>query len=211
MQVPQHDDVYSFESPLDATKIPMSSKAAADALRLLIPKNALSDALEKHFVCRTGSLKNGAEWYTCITSSFSHRDLQHLCWNMAAMFVQGSLLLNTCPVFEAEDLNILLVCSLVGSSAISLAYHERIKAPIDSFGASGVVEGLQGATAVLIFATADTGAARLLGVALLVRVGIAILDNFIGLWEHRGIDCSAHIGGVLSGVMYAVLWLGIRT
>jgi membrane associated rhomboid family serine protease len=137
-----------------------------------------------------GPLVGEGEWYRIVTSAFLHEGLWHIGGNMILLFFLGRILepgVGT-PRFVA----IYAVSLLAGSFGALLLSPDAL-----SYGASGAVFGVLGATFVV---------ARGRGVdALASSVGILILLNLAISFGVPGISIGAHLGGLVAGVLCALL------
>jgi membrane associated rhomboid family serine protease len=137
-----------------------------------------------------GPLVSEGEWYRIVTSAFLHEGLWHIAGNMILLFFLGRILepgVGT-PRFVA----IYVVSLLAGSFGALLLSPDAL-----SYGASGAVFGVLGATFVV---------ARGRGVdALASSVGVLILFNLAFSFGVPGISIGAHLGGLVAGVLCALL------
>lgn len=137
-----------------------------------------------------GPLVNEGEWYRLVTSAFLHEGLWHIAGNMFLLFFLGRILepgVGT-PRFVA----LYAVSLLAGSFGALLLSPDSL-----SYGASGAVFGVLGATFVI---------ARGRGVdALASSVGILIVLNLAISFGVPGISIGAHLGGLVAGVLCALL------
>jgi membrane associated rhomboid family serine protease len=129
------------------------------------------------------------EWYRLVTSGFLHANVIHIGFNMLLLFLLGRLLepaLGT-PRFLA----IYFTALLAGSFGVFI-----IEPNTFSYGASGAVFGLAGATFVI---------ARGRGFdALAGEVGFLIVFNLIYSFAAPRVSIGAHIGGLIAGVICAL-------
>jgi len=137
-----------------------------------------------------GPLVGEGEWYRIVTSAFLHEGLWHIGGNMVLLFFLGRILepgVGT-PRFVA----IYAVSLLAGSFGALLFSPDAL-----SYGASGAVFGVLGATFVV---------ARGRGVdALASSIGFLILLNLAFSLGVPGISIGAHLGGLAAGVVCALL------
>lgn len=140
-------------------------------------------------------LTKGGEYYRLFTCMFLHIGVIHLLCNMYSLYIIGK---------EAESLFgkfkyiIIYVISGICGSILSLAFnHNTISA-----GASGAIFGIIGA--LLYFGNYYR---TYLGSSFKSLVSIAIINIAIG-FIYPGIDNSAHIGGLVGGILVAMM-LGI--
>lgn len=131
------------------------------------------------------------EWYRIFTVALVHGGFTHLAFNMWALFVLGTPIERA---FGKARFLIIFFISLVVGSAASLA----LAAPYQvSVGASGAIFGLFGAFAVV---------GKRIGAdvrSILVLIGINFALDFI----LPNIDWHAHLGGLIGGVLTALVIL----
>lgn len=139
-----------------------------------------------------GPLVSEGEWYRLVTSAFLHEGLWHIAGNMLLLFFLGRILE---PGIGTPRFVALYAASLLAGSFGALLFSPDSL----SFGASGAVFGVLGATFVI---------ARGRGVdALASSVGILILLNLAISFGVPGISIGAHLGGLVAGVLCALLIL----
>jgi membrane associated rhomboid family serine protease len=129
-----------------------------------------------------------------LTSAFLHGSLLHLASNMLALYIVGAPLERV--LGTRRYLTIYLSAALGGSLLAMLL------SPPDTLGvgASGAVFGLFGALVVL----RNRVGADARGVAMLIGLNLVIS------FAVPGISWQAHIGGLLTGVVVALLVAGRR-
>ena len=134
------------------------------------------------------------EYERLITSAFLHGSLLHLASNMLALYIVGAPLERV--LGTARYLAIYLASAL-GGSLLAL-----LLSPPDTLGvgASGAVFGLFGALVVLRnrVGAGARGVATLIGLNLVISFAVP------------GISWQAHIGGLVTGVVAALLLGGWR-
>jgi len=135
-------------------------------------------------------VSEGGEWYRLITSGFLHASLFHIGFNMLLLFFLGRLLE---PALGTPRFLALYFASLLaGSFGVLLIDPNAL-----TYGASGAVFGLAGATAVI---------ARGRGMdALATEVGFLIVFNLVYSFVVPHISIGAHVGGLVGGVICAVV------
>lgn len=137
-----------------------------------------------------GPLVSEGEWYRLVTSAFLHQGIWHIAGNMLLLFFLGRIL--EPGIGTPRFVMLYAVSLLAGSFGALLLSPESL-----SFGASGAVFGVLGATFVI---------ARGRGVdALASSVGILIVLNLAISFGVPGISIGAHIGGLVAGVLCALL------
>ncbi|NBP84929.1 MAG: rhomboid family intramembrane serine protease [Mycobacteriaceae bacterium] len=131
------------------------------------------------------------DYYRLVTSAFMHYGLVHIAFNMWALYVLG-------PPLE-QHLGRMRFAGLYGLSALGGSVVVYLFSPLNAAtaGASGAIFGLFGATFV--------AAKRLnLDVRWLVTL-IAI--NLVLTFTVPGISWQGHLGGLLTGMLVALIYL----
>ena len=138
----------------------------------------------------------GHEYYRLITSLFLHFGIQHLLNNMVMLGALGYQLEN-----EIGRIKFLLIyfISGVGGNLCSLYWNVSHGEQVISAGASGAIFGLMGA--LLYIVAVNRGRLGLSGRGMLIMV---VLSLYFGLTS-SGVDNSAHIGGLIGGILITVL------
>ena len=139
----------------------------------------------------------GHEYYRLITSLFLHFGIQHLLNNMVMLGALGYHLEN-----EIGKIKFLLVyfISGIGGNLCSLYWNVSHGEQVISAGASGAIFGLMGAL-LYIVAVNRGRLGRLSGRGMLIMVALSL---YFGLTS-SGVDNSAHIGGLICGILITVL------
>jgi membrane associated rhomboid family serine protease len=130
------------------------------------------------------------EWYRLLTSGFLHASLFHIGFNMVALYFLGRLLE---PGIGTLRFVVLYFASLfAGSLGAILLSPDTL-----TYGASGAVFGIFGATFVI---------ARHRGIdGLAASVGFIILLNLAITFGNPEISIGGHLGGLVGGVLCALL------
>jgi membrane associated rhomboid family serine protease len=130
------------------------------------------------------------DWWRLITNGFVHVSLLHIGFNMLLLYFLGRLLepaLGT-PRFVA----VYFASLLAGSLGVMLLDPNTVSA-----GASGAIFGLAGATFVI---------ARGRGMdAIAGEIGFLIVFNLIFTFAASNISVGAHLGGLVGGVVCALV------
>lgn len=135
--------------------------------------------------------KNG-DYYRLLTSMFLHIGIMHLLCNMYSLYIIGKEVEN---VFGKWKYLVIYILSGIAGSILSLAFnHNTICA-----GASGAIFGLLGA--LLYFGYYYR---PYLGATLTKSIIPVIAINLIIGFLDSGIDNSAHIGGLVGGLLVAM-------
>lgn len=137
------------------------------------------------------------EYYRIFTSMFLHFDFQHLMNNMVMLIAIGYTLEHA--VGKVRFLIIYLV-SGAGGTILSMLQDIHTGEYAVAAGASGAIFGLLGAT--LYVAVRHHGRiGEISGRGLLFIAGLSLYYGY----TNGGVDNFAHIGGLLSGFILAVL------
>ena len=139
----------------------------------------------------------GHEYYRLITSLFLHFGIQHLLNNMVMLGALGYQLEN-----EIGRIKFLLIyfISGIGGNLCSLYWNVSHGEQVISAGASGAIFGLMGAL-LYIVAVNRGRLGRLSGMGMLIMVALSL---YFGMTS-SGVDNSAHIGGLIWGILITVL------
>jgi len=143
-----------------------------------------------------GPLTLSGEWWRLLTGVFVHGGLIHIAFNMWCLWNLGQL---------AESLYgrwtyaaVYLVCGL-GASLASVAWHPGVP----SVGASGAIFGLAGAL-IAAFKLGEFSVPRAALSGTLRSLGAFVFYNLI-FGFLPGIDMTAHIGGLVTGLILGAL------
>lgn len=142
------------------------------------------------------------EYYRTITSTFLHLNWMHLIFNMWALYLFGSELLN---IIGLDFFVAVYVISLAGSNVLALFIH-RNHGDYRAIGASGAVSGVIYA---YIANFPDNGLGLLfipISFPAWIFGVLYILYTIYGLKRKVGnIGHEAHLGGAIAGVLTAML------
>lgn len=140
------------------------------------------------------------EYYRLFTSMFLHLDNEHLTSNMFILLLVGLDLEKR--IGHIWYLTGYLVSGLIASLS-SCLYHFCMKENAICIGASGAIYGIIGLMVLLLFVEERKEA----GITLWIRMGLFLAYMFYGVFTSAGIiDNAAHIGGFLSGTLFAVCY-----
>jgi membrane associated rhomboid family serine protease len=137
-----------------------------------------------------------APWMV-FTSMFAHGDMQHLFFNMFALFIFGGALERR--LGKGNFLLLYLVSGVIGSVGFML-----LNSPFQSaLGASGAIYGAIGGVALLM----PNMIIYLMGVPMPMYVAgfVYVIIELVGLGAADGIAHSAHLIGLFGGVGMAAL------
>jgi rhomboid protease GluP len=143
-----------------------------------------------------GALTLSGEWWRLITNVFVHGGLFHFAFNMWCLWNLGQL----CESLYGRwtYATIYLVCGL-GASLASALWHPAVH----SAGASGAIFGLAGAL-ISAFKLGEFSVPRSALSGTLRSLGAFVFYNLL-FGFLPGIDNTAHIGGLITGLLVGAL------
>jgi membrane associated rhomboid family serine protease len=144
-----------------------------------------------HFGTDYTPLTLSGQWWRLLTSIFLHFGLFHIALNMWALYVNGRVAER---IFGSlRYLTIYLAAGLSGS-VVSLLWHPIV----NGAGASGAIFGIFGAM-LAFFLKREGGVPPSVIKSQLTSVSIFVLYSLVNAARFRGIDNSAHLGGLVAG------------
>ena len=151
----------------------------------------------QHGAMEWRSIMECGEYYRIFTSMFLHFGFEHIFENMIFLFLIGSYLEEA--MGSVRYFIFYLLCG-VGSGLCSLAVDMLLKTQAVSAGASGAIFGIVGA--LLYVAIRNHGRVGEISTrGLVLMAGLSLYYGFTA----QGVDNAAHIGGLISGFLLAVL------
>jgi len=132
------------------------------------------------------------EWYRIVTAMFLHGGLMHIAMNMFSLYIVGR---GVELYFNKSSYLILYMMSGLFGAMVSLYMHPNSV----GVGASGAIFGLFGAIVGFFFYHKDRLGSQSKEV-LKEFIVILVLNLVLGL-SISSIDLSAHIGGLLVGIL----------
>ena len=144
-----------------------------------------------------GPLTLSGDWWRLLTNIFIHFGIIHLAMNMYTFYMAGVYLE---PLLGKKKYIVAYLCTGILASLTSLWWHQPAA---NSAGASGAIFGMYGV--FLAFLTTSLIPEKVRK-SLLQSIGIFILYN-LAYGMKGGVDNSAHIGGLLSGVLIGYLYV----
>lgn len=185
------EKIFSYKQPI-VTYIIMAICIILFILMELSGGSTNSQTLLKYGANLDVLVKNG-EYYRLFTCIFLHIGIMHLLCNMYSLYITGREVEN---LFGKIKYIIIFILSGIFGSIMSLAFtHNTISA-----GASGAIFGLLGA--LLYFGMHYR---TYLGEAIKRSIIPIIVVNLIIGFFAEGIDLAAHIGGLVGGVLVAMM------
>lgn len=185
------EKIFSYKQPI-VTYIIMAICIILFILMELSGGSTNSQTLLKYGANLDVLVKNG-EYYRLFTCIFLHIGIMHLLCNMYSLYIIGREVEN---LFGKIKYIIIFILSGIFGSIMSLAFtHNTISA-----GASGAIFGLLGA--LLYFGMHYR---TYLGEAIKRSIIPIIVVNLIIGFFAEGINLAAHIGGLVGGVLVAMM------
>jgi membrane associated rhomboid family serine protease len=187
------------ESTIGLTQIIFGINAAV-FLGMALSSSTVMDFPGRELVAwgaNAGALTLSGEWWRLLTNVFVHGGLLHIAFNMWCLWNLGALCesLYGCWTYAA----IYLICG-VGASLASAAWHPYVP----SVGASGAIFGLAGAL-IAAFKLGEFSVPRAALSGTLRSLGAFVVYNLIFGFALPGIDNTAHIGGLFTGLIVGTL------
>lgn len=144
-----------------------------------------------------GVLTFSGQWWRLLTCVFVHGGLLHIGFNMWCLWYLGELCESLYGRWTYAA--IYLICG-VGSSLASAAWHPFIP----SVGASGAIFGLAGAL-ITALKLGEFSVPRSALSGMMRSLGAFVVYNLLFGAVMPGIDNTAHIGGLITGVVVGAL------
>jgi rhomboid protease GluP len=182
------------------TPIILYINVAVWLLMVISGVDPMSPSVE-HLLNWGGNLRGltlAAEPWRLVTNIFLHGGAIHLAFNMYALITIGVILE---PAFGRTRYLLCYVATGILASITSLAFHDNIV----SVGASGAIFGLDGLLLALLI-TRNIDIPQEARKGLLSSTIVFIGYNLVFGFAKEGIDNAAHIGGLLSGFIFGLLY-----
>ena len=144
-----------------------------------------------------GALTFSGEWWRLLTNIFVHGGIIHIAFNMWCLWNLGAL----CEALYGRwtYATVYLICG-VGASLASAAWNPYRA----SVGASGAIFGLAGAL-IAAFKLGEFSVPRAALSGTLRSLGAFVVYNLVFGFALPGIDNTAHIGGLITGLIVGAL------
>ena len=175
-----------------------------------ILRNQFADMLSKVTAMKYGYIPSSPRYLNAITYMFLHGGVMHLVGNMVFLWLVGCVLELGCGRVAYAGLYL-----LTGAASVCLYHFVYMDSVLPLIGASGAISGLMGAYSLLygkkkikIFYSLGVyfNYTRMYAIVLLpVWIGKEFFQLFFG--GPSQVAYVAHIGGLISGVVLAVLIL----
>lgn len=145
----------------------------------------------------TPMIVQGGEYYRLFTCMFLHFGIEHLLNNMLVLFVLGSRLEQA--IGKIRFLIIYLLGGILGN-VISLCFELHTQDFAVSAGASGAVFAVMGAMIYIVIRNKG----RVGDLSMRQILVMAAFSLYFG-FASTGVDNTAHIGGMFSGFLLAII------
>jgi rhomboid protease GluP len=171
--------------------------ASGNPLAFLNPMQDFPTSESIHWGANVGLITFSGEWWRLLTNVFVHGSLLHIGFNMWCLWNLGQL----CESLYGRwtYVAIYLICG-VGASLASAAWHPYVP----SVGASGAIFGLAGAL-ITALKLGEFSVPRSALSGTLRSLGAFVVYNLIFGALIPGIDNTAHIGGLVTGLIVGAL------
>jgi membrane associated rhomboid family serine protease len=187
------------ESSIGLTQIIFGINAAV-FLGMALSSSTVMDFPIRELVvwgANVGLLTLSGEWWRLLTNVFVHGGIIHIAFNMWCLWNLGQLCESLYGRWTYAA--IYLICGL-GASLASAAWHPYVP----SVGASGAIFGLAGAL-ITALKLGEFSVPRAALSGTLRSLGAFVVYNLIFGAVIPGIDNTAHIGGLLTGLIVGAL------
>lgn len=143
------------------------------------------------------AVMEGHEYYRLLTSIFMHFGINHIANNMLILFVMGDNMERA--LGSARYLVFYLLCG-VGANVVSMLLSVNDPVQAVGAGASGAIFGVIGG---LLYAVA-VNRGRLEDLSLRQLAMVILLSLYFG-FTSTGVDNTAHVAGLLIGIVLAAV------
>ena len=187
------------ESAIGLTQIIFGINAAV-FLGMALASSTVMDFPVRELIlwgANVGALTLSGEWWRLLTDVFVHGGLIHIAFNMWCLWNLGQLCESLYGRWTYAA--IYLICGLEASLA-SAAWHPYVP----SVGASGAIFGLAGAL-ITALKLGEFSVPRSALSGTLRSLGAFVVYNLIFGFILPGVDNTAHIGGLITGLIVGAL------
>jgi membrane associated rhomboid family serine protease len=171
--------------------------ASGNPLAFANPMQEFSTSETLHWGANAGALTLSGEWWRLLTNIFIHGSLLHIAFNMWCLWNLGQLCESLYGRWTYAA--IYLICG-IGASLASAAWHPYVP----SVGASGAIFGLAGAL-ITALKLGEFSVPRSALSGTLRSLGAFVVYNLIFGFILPGVDNTAHIGGLVTGLIVGAL------
>lgn len=187
------------ESAMSLTKILFGTNIAVFIAMAVASDSVTSfpDRVFEHFGANIGTLTLSGDWWRLLTYMFLHGSLMHIAFNMWCLWDLGALCES---LYGRWTFGAIYLTTGVAAGLTSVGWNPNVS----SVGASGAIFGLAGAL-ISAFALGEFSLPSIaIRSTLRSLILFAVVNLFLGeLIPH--VDNSAHIGGLVSGLVIGAL------
>jgi membrane associated rhomboid family serine protease len=179
--------------PFPATIVLIALNVAVFVVEIARGPGGLSPGLNNPMLLEFGLFGPsvaGGQWYRLLTSAFLHQNLIHIGGNMLLLYFLGRIL--EPGIGTARFVAVYVASLFAGSLGALLLSPDAL-----SYGASGAVFGILGATFVIARHRRIDSLASSVGILIVLNLAISL-----GV---PGISIGAHVGGLVAGGICALL------
>ncbi len=138
------------------------------------------------------------EWWRLLTATFLHSGVEHLMVNMIGLWLVGQ----TAERIYGHRLFLLVY---IGAALVGSAFSLHVAALRGvSVGASGAVFGIAGALLVAVYEHRAT-LPKVFSKEMFTGIGFFLVYSLVQGFAKPGVDNAAHVGGLLAGVVMAMV------
>ena len=137
-----------------------------------------------------------------ITSMFLHADLNHIFFNMFVLLMLGQTLERR--IGSKKFLTLFIVSGIVGNIGYLTTAYISNNTFVPAIGASGAVYGVVGALAIL-YPRMPVLIYGIIPMPMIVTAFLYVMIDFFGLFMPTGVAHGAHIGGMIVGIIFAII------
>ena len=137
-----------------------------------------------------------------ITSMFLHADLNHIFFNMFVLLMLGQTLERR--IGSKKFLTLFIVSGIIGNVGYLTTAYISNNTFVPAIGASGAVYGVVGALAIL-YPRMPVLIYGIIPMPMIVTAFLYVMIDFFGLFMPTGVAHGAHIGGMIVGIIFAII------
>jgi len=187
------------ESAISLTQIIFGMNAAV-FLGMALSSSTVMDFPVRELIvwgANVGALTLSGEWWRLLTNVFVHGGIIHIAFNMWCLWNLGQLCES---LYGRWTYAAVYLISGIGASLASAAWHPFVP----SVGASGAIFGLAGAL-ITALKLGEFSVPRSALSGTLRSLGAFVVYNLIFGFVLPGVDNTAHIGGLITGLIVGAL------
>ncbi len=151
------------------------------------------DGLEYDWAILTEAV-SGGEYFRVVTSMFVHFGLEHLLFNMIALFGVGRILERL--IGHVRFAIVYIASGLCGSAMVMYLTEDF---GVYTAGASGAIFGIMAALFVYMLLTKDF--------SMIQQVALMLIINLAGTFTGGDVSVGGHIGGCIGGLILGMLFV----